>query len=178
MLRFHSVMAMVLSVSLVACDASETTETTSPKDESASVSTPSGQHSSEESDAEETDHTGPVSKDQILAMSDEDKAEFLSFVEPTAENLPVLIYFVKDYDNVDVRLAALSALESVEDNPDVVQVIAGLLKENNVSLVLAAIDTLEFVGTEKEVAYLKPLLENNNPDIKAAAEHAIEFLQE
>ena len=52
------------------------------------------------------------------------------------------------------------------------------LKDSDAEVVLEAIDALEFVGDENVLADLRRLLDHPNPEVREAAQDAIEYLQE
>lgn len=118
----------------------------------------------------------PISKDQVLAMSDEEKIEFLPFVEPSEANLPILVDLMKNYAQPDVRIAAMASLEN-SDNPQAVTAIVELFADPDPKIVLAAIDSIEFAGSSSNIQSLERLLQHPSVAVQSAAREAIDFLR-
>jgi hypothetical protein len=142
-----------------------------------SVGDESDEEQADVSENEEDAEAEVISKDQVTAMSDEEKLDFLPFVEPSAENFPVLVDFMKNDTNAEVRIAAMAAVENAE-TPEAVKAIVDLLADADSRIVLAAIDSLEFAGSEADIKSLEPLLKHPDPEVQSAVRDAIDFLRE
>lgn len=125
---------------------------------------------------EQLEQISPISRDQVMAMTDEEKVKFLPYVEASDANIPVLIELLNTYPDVDVRIAAMASLENAE-NPRAVEAIIGLLADRDPKIVLAAIDSIEFAGSAANVQSLQSLLQHPDPDVQSAAREAIDFLR-
>jgi hypothetical protein len=125
---------------------------------------------------EQVEQQEPISKDQVMAMSDEEKVKFLAFVEPSEANMPVLLDMLKSYPDADVRIAVMASIENA-DTPQAAQAIVELFNDADPKIVLAAIDSIEFAGSEANIQSLQPLLQHPNPAVQSAAREAIDFLR-
>ena len=98
------------------------------------------------------------------------RADAVLDIEPEGVGLRTLVDTLSDPDK-DVRLAVVSQLEDAE-SPDAVAGLVRALQDGDSDVVLEAIDALEFVGD------LRRLLDSKNPEIKEAAQDAIDYLEE
>lgn len=117
-----------------------------------------------------------VSMDQLLALSDQEKIEVLAHLPPSANNLPLLLDFLKNNRDTEVRISAMAALENA-NSPEALDAIVEVLGDSDPQMVLAAIDSIEFAGSVEQIFALEPLLQHASPSIRHAASEAIEFLR-
>lgn len=117
-----------------------------------------------------------VSMDQLLALSDQEKIEILAHLSPSANNLPLLLDFLKNNRDTEIRISAMAALENA-DSPQALDAIVEVLKDSDPQMVLAAIDSIEFAGGVEQIFALEALSQHPSPTVRKAADEAIEFLR-
>lgn len=117
-----------------------------------------------------------VSMDQIQALSDQEKIELLAYLPPSAENLPVLLDFLVNHTDTEIRISAMAALENA-DSPQALEAIVEVLKDPDPQMVLAAIDSIEFAGGVEQIFALEALSQHPSPSVQRAANEAIDFLR-
>lgn len=117
-----------------------------------------------------------TSMDQVLSMSDQEKVGFLAHLTPSTENLPVLVDILKNYNDAEVRIAAMASLENAED-PQALEAIIEVLADPDPQIVLAAIDSIEFAGSTEQIFVLEPLLQHPSPTVRTATSEAMDFLR-
>nr|WP_298142194.1 HEAT repeat domain-containing protein [uncultured Pseudomonas sp.] len=117
-----------------------------------------------------------VSMDQLLALNDQEKIEVLAHLPPSANNLPLLLDFMKNDSDAEVRISAMAALENA-NSPEALDAIVEVLGDPDPKMVLAAIDSIEFAGGVEQIFALEPLLQHTSPSIRRAASEAIDFLR-
>lgn len=117
-----------------------------------------------------------TSMDQVLSMSDQEKVGFLAHLTPSTENLPVLVDILKNYNDAEVRIAAMASLENAED-PQALEAIIEVLADPDPQIVLAAIDSIEFAGGTEQIFVLEPLLQHPSPTVRTATSEAMDFLR-
>lgn len=117
-----------------------------------------------------------VSTDQVLALSDQEKIALLAHLPPSEQNLPVLLDFLGNYADTEVRISAMAALENA-DSPQALEAIVEVLKDPDPQMVLAAIDSIEFAGGVEQIFALEALSQHPSPSVQRAANEAIDFLR-
>jgi HEAT repeat protein len=95
--------------------------------------------------------------------------------EKAAERLQRLRALLEDPDS-QVRLAVLERLGE-SSSPEAVDPLFMALSDPSRDVVLAAIEALEDIDDPSAIPHLEPLRQDRDPEIRAAAEFAIEWLE-
>ena len=76
----------------------------------------------------------------------------------------------------EVRIATTWALEMSED-PLAIEALVKCLQDENPTVVVECIKSLDFLGDETTVQYLIPMLTHSDENVRSAAADAIKSLQ-
>ena len=128
----------------------------------------------DEDDEEERDQREWI--DRLSSRDPKLREEAAYEIEPEGRGLDALLDLVYNDPDPDVRVAAVSQLEDSDAHASVEGLIDAL-GDRDRRVVLEAIDALEFAGDESVIPSLEPLLDSSDPEIREAAEEAIEFLE-
>lgn len=93
--------------------------------------------------------------------------------------IPALSELAANDPDAGVRKAAVSALsDASEEDTAVLGVLVGALGDPDPQVVIAALDSIEWVGDASVIPDITPLLEHPNAEVREAAETSIYFLEE
>jgi HEAT repeat protein len=93
--------------------------------------------------------------------------------------IPALSELAANDPDAGVRKAAVSALsDASEEDTAALGALVGALGDADPQVVIAALDSLEWVGDASVISDITPLLEHPNAEVREAAEDSIYYLEE
>ena len=104
------------------------------------------------------------------------RAAAVEEVEPVGDALYLLTDMLVKDPSAEVRIATSEALED-SDDPLAVAALVKCLQDEDPTVILQCIESLDLLGDETTVVHLQPLLTHYHPGVNAAAAEAIEALQ-
>ncbi|MCH7687423.1 MAG: HEAT repeat domain-containing protein [Planctomycetes bacterium] len=117
-----------------------------------------------------------------LALDDDDpdiRARAAEGLPADDRTIPALSELAANDPDAGVRKAAVSALsDASEEDTAVLGVLVGALGDPDPQVVIAALDSIEWVGDASVIPDITPLLEHPNAEVREAAETSIYFLEE
>jgi hypothetical protein len=129
-------------------------------------------------DAEESSEDGEQQA-YIRALQDpksEARVAAVEDIEPVGDALYLLTDMLVKDPSPEVRIATAETLED-SDDPLAVAALVKCLQDENPTVILQCIESLDLLGDETTVVHLQPLLTHYHPGVNAAAAEAIEALQ-
>jgi len=97
-------------------------------------------------------------------------------VKPVGDAFPMLTDMLLKDPAPEVRIATTWALEMSED-PMAIESLVQCLQDENSTVVVECIKSLDFLGDETTVQYLIPMLTHSDENVRSAAADAIKSLQ-
>jgi HEAT repeat protein len=116
--------------------------------------------------------------ERVAKLADPDpevRASEVASLEPEAEGLQQLERALAADPDPLVRIAATEALAD-GDSFGAVEALLRALSDSDPSVVIAALDGLEFAADETVIPRLQPMLQHPAPEVRAKAAETIEFL--
>jgi len=93
--------------------------------------------------------------------------------------IPALIELAASDSDAGVRKAAVSALsDAPEENAAALGALVDALGDGDPQVVIAALDSIEWIGDASLIPAITPLLEHPNAEVREAAETSIYYLEE
>jgi hypothetical protein len=122
-------------------------------------------------------------EDEFYDQLDDDdpaaRAEAAGGLSADDRNIPELSDLVANDPDVGVREAAASALSDASGgNPEALGALVGALGDPDPQVVIAALDSIQWVGDASAIPDIEPLLDHPNAEVRDAAELTIYQLQE
>jgi hypothetical protein len=94
-------------------------------------------------------------------------------------SIPALSELAANDPDAGVRKAAVSALsDASEQDTAALGALVGALGDPDPIVVIAALDSIEWIGDASAIPHIKPLLEHPNAEVRVAAADSIYFLEE
>lgn len=113
--------------------------------------------------------------EQLQDPSPELRVEAAKNIDPVGEALDSLSKLILRDPSPEVRAATTWSLENSED-PKAIDALVMALDDDNLEVVIEAIESLGYAGDETTISELSPFLKHPDNRIRAAAEEAIDFL--
>ena len=107
----------------------------------------------------------------------EERSDAVLDIEPEGPGLQYLLEVVTDDPDPEVRIAAVSQLGDSE-SPEAITGMLTALNDANSEVILEAIDGLEYSADQNVIGNLEKLLQHPDPEVREAAEDAIDYLEE
>jgi HEAT repeat protein len=107
----------------------------------------------------------------------EERSDAVLDIEPEGPGLQYLLEVVTDDPDPEVRIAAVSQLGDSE-SPEAITGMLTALNDANSEVILEAIDGLEYSADQNAIGNLEKLLQHPDPEVREAAEDAIDYLEE
>jgi HEAT repeat protein len=132
------------------------------------------------------DRPEPISEadaaEQAELLSDLDssdpitRAEAADWIDLDGKVLDRMISLLEEDPDPDVRLTIADRLGD-EESPAAISALVAALRDPNSEVVLRAIEILEFEAEAWLIPELIPLLSHHDPEVREAAQDAIDFLE-
>jgi hypothetical protein len=107
------------------------------------------------------------------------RAEAAEGLRADDRTVPALSELAANDPDSGVRKAAVSALsDASEEDTAALGALVGALGDADPQVVIAALDSLEWVGDASVIPYITPLLDDPNAGVREAAEDSIYYLEE
>jgi hypothetical protein len=117
---------------------------------------------------------------EILAELDspdpEERADAVFWLDLDEQSLERMISLLRSDPDPDVRASIVDRLGD-EESVSAISAVAAALQDPNPEVVLRAIEALQFNAEEWLIPELERLLTHSNPEVREAAEDAIEYLE-
>jgi HEAT repeat protein len=121
-------------------------------------------------------------REENLSRIDDDdpaiRADAVEGLRADDETIPVLTDLAMNDPDADVRKVVVSALSdsSQEDNA-ARGALLGALSDPDPQVVIAALDSIEWIGDASMIPEITPLLQHPNAEVRGAAEDTIGFIE-
>jgi len=107
------------------------------------------------------------------------RAEAAEGLRADDRTIPALSELAANDPDSGVRKAAVSALsDASEEDTAALGALVGALGDADPQVVIAALNSLEWIGDASVIPYITPLLEDPNAGVREAAENSIYYLEE
>jgi hypothetical protein len=122
-------------------------------------------------------------REENLSRIDDDdpsvRADAVEGLPADDETIPALTDLAMNDPEADVRKAAVSALsDSPQEDTAARGALLGALSDPDPQVVIAALDSIEWIGDASMIPEITPLLQHPNAEVRDAAEDTISFIGE